>query len=97
MARGARGRPNITRDVILSVSTDARSCALIDRAAAAVGKSRSAFVLEAACKEAEAVLRSGGFFALNDAQYRTFLTTLDEPACSAKLADFLATKAPWDD
>lgn len=97
MARGARGRPDIKRDVIISVSTDASRRALIDRAAAAVGKSRSAFVLEAACKEAEAVLRNGRFFALNDAQYRTLLTTLDKPACSAKLADFLATKAPWDE
>lgn len=97
MARGTRGRPEITRGVTLSVSTDAPRRALIDRAASAVGKSRSAFVLEAACKEAEAVLSNGRFFVLNDAQYRTFLTKLDEPVSSAKLADLLAAKAPWDE
>ena len=46
-----------TRAVTLNIRAEPRRRDLIDRAAEAVGKTRSDFMLEAACREAETVLQ----------------------------------------
>ncbi len=52
---------------------------LIDRAAEVVGKNRSDFMLETACREAEAILLDRRFFALEDEKFKQFLALLDAP------------------
>lgn len=70
---------------------------LIDRAAEALGKNRSDFMLETACREAEAVLLDRRFFALEDEKFKQFLDLLDAPpGANEKLGTLLTTKAPWD-
>jgi uncharacterized protein (DUF1778 family) len=71
--------------------------ALIDRAADALGRNRSDFMLEAACREAESVLLDRRYFNLTEEEFRRFKTMLDKPpASNPRLARLLRTKAPWD-
>ena len=70
---------------------------LIDSAAAALGKSRSDFMLETACRAAREVLLDRHFFALDDAAHARFTALLDAPAKPPQaLRKLLAAKAPWE-
>ena len=90
------GRRSATRGVTLNIRAEQRHRDLIDRAADAVGKSRSEFMLETACKEAEAVLLDRRYFTLDDEQFQAFLGRLDAPNPSEGLVELLKTKAPWE-
>jgi len=69
---------------------------LIDQAARLLGKSRSDFVLEAACDKAQSVLLDQVFFSLEDAKFRAFTAMLDAPVQpNPRLDRLLAVKAPW--
>ena len=71
--------------------------ALIDRAASALGRNRSDFMLEAACQEAESVLLDRRYFVLSEAEFKRFTVMLDKPpASNPRLQRLLRTKAPWD-
>jgi uncharacterized protein (DUF1778 family) len=71
--------------------------ALIDRAAGTLGRNRSDFMLDAACREAESVLLGRRYFNLADDAFRRFTAMLDKPpAENPRLARLLRTKAPWD-
>ena len=71
--------------------------ALIDRAAEAVGKNRSEFMLDAACREATAVLLDRRFFHLDEKTYKRFTAALDKsPAENPRLRRLLISKAPWE-
>src|SRR5579862_7542875 len=71
--------------------------ALIDRAAQALGRNRSDFMLETACREAESVLLDRRYFALSDEAFKRFTAMLDKPpARNPRLARLFKTKAPWD-
>ena len=70
---------------------------LIDRAASALGRNRSDFMLETACREAESVLLDRRYFALPEEEFRRFTAMLDRsPASNARLARLLKTRAPWE-
>jgi uncharacterized protein (DUF1778 family) len=69
---------------------------LIDRAAAAQGKSRSDFMLEAACERAEAVLLDQTFFAVDESSLRALHELLDAPPVeNPGLSRLLAVVPPW--
>jgi uncharacterized protein (DUF1778 family) len=53
--------------------------ALIDRAATALGRNRSDFMLETACREAESVLLDRRYFNLPEDEFRRFTAMLDKP------------------
>ena len=85
------------RDVTINLRANRRQRALIDRAAETLGKNRSDFMLEAACREAGAVLLDRRFFLLDEKTYRRFITLLDKPpADNPRLRRLLTAKAPWD-
>ena len=70
---------------------------LIDRAAKAVGKNRSEFIIAAAHREAEAVLLDQRLFALDGKAFAAFKAALDgPPAGNPALKRLLETRAPWD-
>ena len=70
---------------------------LIDRAAEALGRSRSDFMLESSCREAETVLLDRRYFTLSDDAFRRFTAMLDKPpASNPKLQRLLQAQAPWD-
>lgn len=69
---------------------------LIDQAAAALGKNRSDFMLEAACQRAQAVLLDQVFFRLDADKFEQFVALLDAaPAANPGLERLMAVKAPW--
>lgn len=70
---------------------------LIDRAAELLGRTRSDFMLETACREAETVLLDCRYFGLSSNAYKRFTAMLDKPpASNSKLRRLLETRAPWD-
>lgn len=81
----------------INLRADKGKRALIDRAAEAVGKNRSEFMLDAACREATAVLLDRTFFRLDERAYKAFTTALDKsPADNPRLRRLLRSKAPWE-
>lgn len=70
---------------------------LIDKAAMVRNKTRSDFMLEAACNEAENVLLDRRLFCLNDEDYEAFELTLKAPVKdNPALRDLLNKRAPWE-
>lgn len=70
---------------------------LIDKAAESLGRSRSDFMLEEACRKAEEVLLDPLFFTVNKQIFKQFQTLLDRPLpVSERLKRLLKTKASWE-
>ncbi|MEO6968571.1 MAG: DUF1778 domain-containing protein [Rhodanobacteraceae bacterium] len=70
--------------------------ALIERAANATGKTRTAFVLDATLQRAEAVLADRTRFELSAAQMDRFTKALDAPVPNpAALRKLLSRKPRW--
>ena len=70
---------------------------LIDAAANLLGKNRSDFMLEAACREAENVLLDQRLFGLNEVQFNAFTQALEAPVKdNPALRELMARKAPWE-
>lgn len=83
--------------VTISIRAKARQRDLIDQAAERLGRSRSDFMLEAACREAEDVLLDQAYFALDDDAFARFQNMLDTPPkLTDRLRRLLTTKAPWE-
>ncbi len=90
--RSGKGRGE---NINLRVSRAQKS--LIDRAATALGRNRSEFMLETACREAESVLLDRRYFVLPEEKFRQFMAMLDKtPASNPRLARLFKTRAPWD-
>jgi len=69
---------------------------LIDKAAAALHKNRSDFMLEVACREAENVLLDKRLFHLDTDAFASFQAALNAPVPdNPALQKLLAGKAPW--
>src|SRR5882762_11370215 len=64
------------KDVTINIRAKQRQREIIDRAAEALGKNRSDFMLEIACREAETVLLDQRVFVLDDKAYSRFLALL---------------------
>jgi uncharacterized protein (DUF1778 family) len=85
------------QSVTINLRADQAKRALIDRAAERLGKNRSEFMLEAACRAATAVLLDQRLFLLDDKAYKRFAAALDKPpAESSRLRRLLRTKAAWE-
>jgi uncharacterized protein (DUF1778 family) len=70
---------------------------LIDQAAERLGRSRSDFMLEAACREAEEVLITQAFFTVDMSTFDKLQAMLDKPLPETdKLRRLLNTQAPWE-
>ena len=86
------------RGVTINLRADEVKRSLIDRAAEKLGKNRSEFMLEAACREATAVLLDQRFFLLDEKAYKQFTAALDKPpAENRRLRRLLVTKAAWEE
>ena len=85
------------RDAAINLRALPEQRDLIDQAAAALGKNRSDFMLEAACDRARSVLLDQVFFSLDAGKFEQFVSLVDAPpAPNAGLERLLAVKAPWD-
>ncbi len=93
----AISEPSRLRAENINLRVSRRQKALIDRAAEAQGRSRSDFMLDAACREAESVLLDQRYFFLDDEAFQRFTAMLDAPPKdNPGLTRLLKTKAPWE-
>ena len=91
--------PTITQNREITINLRARTPQreLIDRAAESQGKTRTEFMLEAACQKAEEILVDQAVFVLDQRRFKRFLELLDQPVAQNKgLAKLLASRSPWD-
>src|SRR5271165_6723772 len=94
---GTETKEATARGETINLRASQRQKVLIDRAAEALGRSRSDFMLETACREAETVLLDRRYFALSEDAFKRFRAMLDKPPTSnPKLRRLLQTKAPWE-
>ena len=92
-----RAKATAGRVEVINLRASSKQKVLIDRAAEALGRSRSDFMLEASCREAESVLLDRRYFTLSDVAFKRFTRILDGPLKdNPKLRRLLRTKAPWD-
>lgn len=81
----------------ISIRAKAGQRDLIDQAAERLGRSRSDFMLEAACRQAEDVLLDQTYFALDAEKMAAFQALLDNaPVPSDRLCRLLNAPAPWE-
>ena len=86
-----------SESVSINIRAKARQRDLIDQAAGRLGRSRSDFMLEVACREAQDVLLDQAFFAVDASTFAKFQKLLDKPLPPTdKLRRLLKTKAPWE-
>ena len=84
------------RDASINLRAKTGQRDLIDQAAAMLGKSRSDFMLEAACDRAQSILLDQVFFKLDAGPFKSFLQRLDAPpAPNEGLARLMDVTAPW--
>lgn len=89
--------PQTQQPVTISIRAKAGQRDLIDQAADRLGRSRSDFMLEAACRQAEDVLLDQTYFALDAKGHAAFQALLDEPpAPTDRLRRTLKAVAPWE-
>ncbi len=91
-----RRQPTARSGVInIRVRPDDRG--LIDRAASALGKSRSDFMLEASRRAAEQALLDQTVLRVDAATFKRFVELLDAPPRpNAALRRLMQTKPPWE-
>ena len=83
--------------VSINIRAKAKQRDLIDQAANHLGRSRSDFMLEISCREAENVLLDQAFFSVDAGTFAKFQALLDQPLPPTdKLRQLLKKKAPWD-
>ncbi len=83
--------------VSINIRAKARQRDLIDQAASRLGRSRSDFMLEAACNLAEDVLLDQAFFTVDAKTFAWFQDLLEHPLPPTdRLRRLMNTKAPWD-
>ena len=94
---GTKMKERQPRDVTINLRANQKQRALIDRAAETLGKNRSDFMLEAACRAADAVLLDRRLFLLDEKAYKRLTVALDKPPSdNPRLRRLLASKAPWE-
>ena len=85
------------RSEVVNMRIEPNQLDLIDAAAAVCGKSRSAFMLDAAYRAAEEALLDRRLFRLSDEQWEAFNQALDtSPVKNEKLHQLLQAKSPWE-
>ena len=89
--------PVTTREFTINLRARKPQRDLIDRAARSQGKSRTEFMLDAACEKAHETLVDQTVFLLDQRRFKRFRELLDRPVARNKaLAELLASAAPWD-
>ncbi len=90
-----RNRAAARETINLRATTEQK--ALIDRAAARLGQSRTEFMLDSARRAAEEALLDQRLFLLDEERHTAFAAALDAPAEPAEaLRTLLSTPSPWE-
>ena len=84
--------------VTLSIRAKEKQRDLIDQAAERLGLSRTDFMLEVACREAESVLLEQTYFAVSPEAFTQFTEIIENPPqANAKLKQLMQSAPPWGD
>lgn len=95
--RATNGGVRTRRDRAFHIRATSYQQELIDKAAQALSKTRSEFMLESSCNAAEDVLMDRVNFTLTDDQLDEFERILDSPAPpNDALREFVRKRAPWE-
>lgn len=87
----------LSRTRTINLRIEDRRRALIDQAAEAIGKDRTAFMLDAATSAAETVLLDRRIFRMDAEAWDRVDAILDAiPADNPKLRALLSKRAPWE-
>jgi uncharacterized protein (DUF1778 family) len=90
-------RSKTERGETINLRASQKQKSLIDRAAEVLGRSRSEFMLDTACREAESILLDRRYFSLSEDEFKRFIAMLDRPPKdNPRLRRLLHSKAPWD-
>ncbi|WP_024554583.1 DUF1778 domain-containing protein [Franconibacter helveticus 513] len=76
--------PKVARDNQINLRATDAERAVIDYAASLVKKSRTDFILELACQEAQNIILDQRLFMLDDEQYDAFIEDLESPLQNAE-------------
>ncbi|WP_204106632.1 MULTISPECIES: DUF1778 domain-containing protein [Spirulina sp. CCY15215] len=86
-----------THSKTISLRAKPNQIALIDRAAEIQGKTRTQFLLDSACQEANDVILDQTLFALDEKKFQEFMEAIDAPPMNnEKLRALLNSKSPWE-
>jgi uncharacterized protein (DUF1778 family) len=84
------------RDAAINLRAKPEQRDLIDQSADVLGKSRSDFMLEAACERARTVLLDRVYFQMDEQRSAQFLQQLEAPVLPNEgLQRLMAVRAPW--
>lgn len=87
----------VSRQTTFNLRAAVAQRSLIDQAARMAGKSRTDFMLEAACEKAQQLLLEQTVFALYTARFKRFQALLDAPVeQGAALRKLLRRRVPWE-
>lgn len=96
-AREDADKVSVRRDATVNLRLPERVKALIDAAAASVGKTRTEFMIDSAQQQAIDVLLNQRLLELAPRQWEAFAAALDAPpAPNAELRKLMARKPPWE-
>ena len=91
-------KPDI-REAPINIRAKTSQRDLIDISANLVSKSRTDFMLEVACREAQDILLDHRLFLLDDNQFNAFVEELDAPMTperQARIDNLMSRKSPWE-
>jgi|AMFO01.1.fsa_nt_gi Uncharacterized protein conserved in bacteria len=92
-----RTQASSTRKSLINLRVTGSERDMIDRAAMALGKNRTEFMLEAARRAAEEALLDQALFRLDADRFDAFRAALDAPANPPEaLRELMKRKAPWE-
>ncbi|XBS71841.1 DUF1778 domain-containing protein [Acerihabitans sp. KWT182] len=84
------------KETPINIRAKASQRELIDMAANLLSKSRTDFVLDAACREAEEVLLDQRLFVLDEERFSAFIDAMEKPvADNERLHALMDRKSPW--
>lgn len=90
-------RMKVKESIAINIRAKKEQRNLIDQAAKRLGRSRSDFMLDAACSKAEDVLLDQAFFTVDSPTFEKIQKLLDQPLpATDKLRRLLKIKAPWE-
>jgi len=86
-----------SKNTLINIRTQNSQKELIDKAAELTNKSRSEFMLDSACREAENVLLDHRLFFADDKAYQQFVSLLESPVEeNLGLKKLLKSRGPWE-
>lgn len=87
----------IVRTAAINLRAEPSQRDLIDYVASLIGKTRSDFMLDAACIYAQNVILDRTVFQLNDEKFNRFIGILEQPhSTNAGLEKLMNIKSPWE-